>query len=169
MAVGLIEGYDMKLVTPDYFPGAGWYRAVVELKDDITDVLPYLNAELEGADYTPEAMVLLWKSGGRKFAFRPHEISVAPVETRDEAVEAVDAIVGSVNDIWTRRDTIEPNLEGKKPLLNILDIYRILPKTNCGECGSPSCMAFAAALRDDPGKLQSCSHISERDYHDLKI
>ena len=167
MAACLIEGYDMKLVTPDCFPGADWYRAVVEVKDDITDVLPYLNAELEDADYTHDGMVLLWKSGGRKYAFRPHEISVAPVETREEALDAVDFIVGSVNDIWTRRDTIEPNFEEKKPLLNILDIYRILPKTNCRECGSPSCMAFAAALRNDPGKLQSCSYISERDYGDL--
>ena len=85
MAVHLIEGFDMKLVTPDCFPGADWYQAVVDIYGDITDVLPYLNAELEGADYTHAAKVLLWKSEGKKYAFRPHEIAVAPVETREDS------------------------------------------------------------------------------------
>ena len=32
------------------------------------------------------------------------------------------------------------------PQLNFMDIYKLLPKTNCKECGLPTCMAFALAL-----------------------
>ena len=27
-----------------------------------------------------------------------------------------------------------------------IQIFKLLPKTNCGECGSPTCLAFAMAL-----------------------
>ena len=30
--------------------------------------------------------------------------------------------------------------------LTALDIYKVLPKTNCGECGVPTCLAFAMQL-----------------------
>lgn len=67
-------------------------------------------------------------------------------------------IVCTVNEIWTRKDSIKPKYEGKKPLPNVLDIYKRLPQTNCRECGYLSCMAFAAALRSDPSKVSLCSH-----------
>lgn len=30
--------------------------------------------------------------------------------------------------------------------LSGLDIYKLLPKTNCKKCGSPTCLAFAIKL-----------------------
>ena len=30
--------------------------------------------------------------------------------------------------------------------LSGLDIFKLLPKTNCGDCGVPTCMAFAMKL-----------------------
>ncbi|MBN2325308.1 MAG: Fe-S cluster protein [Spirochaetes bacterium] len=165
--MNLIHSYDMKLETPDCFPGTDWYRAVVNLKDDITDALPYLNAELEGADYDAQAKVLLWKAGGIKYAFRPDEIVIAPVQEREEARRTAGEIIQTVNDIWKRKDEIEPNYESRKPPPKVLDIYRILPKTNCKECGSPSCMAFAAALRNDTVKLTLCPYLSKQEYSEL--
>ncbi|MFY9637706.1 MAG: (Fe-S)-binding protein, partial [Methanobacterium sp.] len=29
-----------------------------------------------------------------------------------------------------------------------MEIYRLLPKTNCAKCGEASCMAFATKLSD---------------------
>ncbi len=42
-----------------------------------------------------------------------------------------------------------------------LDIYKQLPKTNCGECGSPTCLAFAMQLAAKKTSLDKCPHISE--------
>ncbi len=42
-----------------------------------------------------------------------------------------------------------------------LDIYKLLPKTNCGECGPPTCLAFAMALAAGKASLESCPHVSE--------
>ena len=163
----LIRMYSLKLATPECFPEAGWYRANVDLEDDITEVLPYLNAELKCFDYNHSAKVLLWFDEDKRYAFRPREIAVVPVESRDEAQRLVNRIVETVNDVWNRRHEIEPNFEGKKTLPNVLDIYKLLPGTNCRECGSPTCMAFAAALRNDSTKLSLCPYLTERDYAKL--
>lgn len=42
-----------------------------------------------------------------------------------------------------------------------LDIYKLLPRTNCGECGSPTCLAFAMKLSAKQASLDSCPHVSE--------
>lgn len=42
-----------------------------------------------------------------------------------------------------------------------LDIYKQLPKKNCGECGPPTCLAFAMALAAGKGNLESCPYVSE--------
>jgi len=43
----------------------------------------------------------------------------------------------------------------KKPL-NALNVYKILPKTNCSKCFLPSCLAFAAAVVGGTKKLEDC-------------
>jgi len=37
-----------------------------------------------------------------------------------------------------------------------LEAYKYLPQTNCGECGEPTCMAFASKLIDRSGKTTDC-------------
>jgi ArsR family metal-binding transcriptional regulator len=168
MPMQLIESFDIKLATPDCFPGADWYRVFVDLHNDITEVLPYLNAEFKGADYNHNAKILLWNNDVKKYAFRPREIVVAPIENMEEAQRLVNNIVCTVNNIWIRRDEIKPKFEGKKSLPNVFDIYKLLPRTNCKECGFLSCMAFAAVLRSDSTKLSLCPYISEQDYFNLE-
>ncbi len=42
-----------------------------------------------------------------------------------------------------------------------LDIYKQLPKTNCGECGVPTCLAFAMKLAAGGASLDACPHVTE--------
>jgi len=42
---------------------------------------------------------------------------------------------------------------------NPLEIYAALTKTNCGQCGVPSCMAFAAAVLQGQKKLAACPYL----------
>lgn len=43
--------------------------------------------------------------------------------------------------------------------MNPLDILQRTPKTNCGECGHPSCLAFAAAVARAGADITLCPHI----------
>lgn len=42
-----------------------------------------------------------------------------------------------------------------------LDIFKQLPKTNCKDCGSPTCLAFAMAMANGKASLDMCPHATE--------
>ena len=42
-----------------------------------------------------------------------------------------------------------------------IQIYKLLPKTNCGECGVPTCLAFAMSLAAAKAELVACPYVSE--------
>jgi len=42
-----------------------------------------------------------------------------------------------------------------------IQIYKLLPKTNCGECEVPTCLAFAMSLAAGKAELASCPYVSE--------
>ena len=41
-----------------------------------------------------------------------------------------------------------------------LDIYKLLPKTNCKECGLPTCLAFAMKVAGGQAGLEDCPSLS---------
>ncbi|MFC2068184.1 acetyl-CoA decarbonylase/synthase complex subunit gamma [Chloroflexota bacterium] len=46
------------------------------------------------------------------------------------------------------------------PLTGI-EIFKLLPKTNCKECGFPTCLAFAMSLATSKAELSACPSVSE--------
>jgi acetyl-CoA decarbonylase/synthase complex subunit gamma len=42
-----------------------------------------------------------------------------------------------------------------------LEIFKLLPKTNCKKCGMPTCLAFAMQLAQKRAKLEDCPDVSE--------
>lgn len=41
-----------------------------------------------------------------------------------------------------------------------LDIFKLTPKTNCKECGNPTCMAFAMKVAQGAVPIEKCPHMS---------
>jgi hypothetical protein len=46
------------------------------------------------------------------------------------------------------------------PVRNPLEVYALLPKTNCGECPVRTCLAFASALVRGEAKTAACPHLA---------
>ena len=42
-----------------------------------------------------------------------------------------------------------------------IQIFKLLPKTNCGDCGVPTCLAFAMNLAAGKAELSACPHVSD--------
>ncbi len=42
-----------------------------------------------------------------------------------------------------------------------LDIFKLTPKTNCKDCGNPTCMAFAMKVAQGAVSIDKCPHMSE--------
>ena len=45
--------------------------------------------------------------------------------------------------------------------LSGLQIYKLLPQTNCKECNFPTCLAFAMKLAAKQAELASCPYVSD--------
>ena len=44
--------------------------------------------------------------------------------------------------------------------LKALDIFKLLPKTNCKKCGCPTCLAFAMKLAQKQASLDQCPDVT---------
>jgi acetyl-CoA decarbonylase/synthase complex subunit gamma len=45
--------------------------------------------------------------------------------------------------------------------LSGIQIYKLLPQTNCKDCGFPTCLAFAMKLAAKQAELDACPHVSD--------
>jgi len=161
----LIDKYDLEVFTPPCEPGAERFSAIVRLATDVREVLPYLNATLRGAIYNAAAPALIWKKGGHSVAFHPHQIAVSNVADRDSAIKEVEGLVKLVNRTWEHRADIEPTFEERRRALP-MEVYKLLPRTNCRACGQETCFVFAAKLTLGQVALLACPLLQEPPYAD---
>ena len=42
-----------------------------------------------------------------------------------------------------------------------IEFFKLLPKTNCKDCGQPTCLAFAMLLANQKAKIDDCPHIEQ--------
>jgi len=110
----LIETYDLEVFTPPCDPVAARYAAKAHLACDISGVLPYPNATLQGAIYLPQAQALTWMKAGHSVAFHAREIAVSNVEDGDEAQKELQGVIDLVNRTWERRSEITPNVASRQ-------------------------------------------------------
>ncbi len=156
----LIDHFDVEIFTPPCEPGAERFSAKALLLVDISEVLPYLNATLRGAVYTPAAAALTWKKGGHNIAFHAYEIATSNVEDRDGAVKELEGLVDLVNRTWERRAEITPDYAThQRP--TAMALYKLLPGTNCRVCGQPGCWNFALKLVAAQVELAACPPLYE--------
>ena len=40
-----------------------------------------------------------------------------------------------------------------------IEFFKLLPKTNCKDCGQPTCLAFAMQLANQKAKIEDCPHV----------
>jgi len=156
----LIDTYDLDVFTPPCDPGAERYSAVARLTTDISDVLPYLNATLRGAVYHRAANALTWKKGGHNVAFHAYEIATSNVEDREAALKEIKGLIELVNRTWERRADITPDYEiHQRP--TPMAVFKLLPGTNCKQCGEPTCFTFALKLAASQKQIADCPPLTE--------
>jgi ArsR family metal-binding transcriptional regulator len=85
---------------------------------------------------------------------------VADVE---EGLALLAAMRDLLNQTWARRDEIQPRTEGRN-VPRSLDVYELLPRTNCRACGEATCMAFAFGLRESRHRPIECLPLADSTY-----
>ena len=139
-------------------------HSIATFDADISPAFPYINAELGGWDYDQKNQVLLLKlSAGKWITLHTKEIAIRGARDMEESHTLLKWIKWQVNDIYERRDQIEPRYTSQAGL-KVMEILKLLPMTNCKACGYATCMAYAAALREGEISLQDCPPLWEEKF-----
>lgn len=75
----------------------------------------------------------------------PDTITITQVDDAHQGLELFEALKDAINATWEHRAELKP-VESIQTAPRLLDIWKMLPCTNCSECGETTCMAFAANL-----------------------
>ncbi len=161
----LIKEYDLEVTTTPSEIGSAHCVTKAHFAVNISEALPYLNATLAGAIYFPHYPSLMWKDGEYRVVFHAHEIAAEEMDDREEAALYIAKIIGLVNDTWENRAAITPDYEARRPPAPA-GIYKLLPRTNCRQCGEETCFNFALKVSLNQVKLSACVSLQEAKYAD---
>ena len=140
-----------------------WIVVRADFSDDISEVFPYLNAVIKNAVYTPEAKNLNFRMDTGLVSLMPQQTSVGQVTCEEDATKVLDYVKELINNTWEKRESITPIYE-RKESIKAKDILDFLPKTNCRDCGLPTCFAFAMALTKGQKRLTDCFALSKPEF-----
>lgn len=160
----LINSYDLEIEVSKHSAEEFEYEAIARLPVDISPALPYLNATLKNGEYFEDAPAFSWKKGPHKVGFWADRIAADHLDSREQAREVIESLVGMVNDVWDRRADIQPDTV-RRENLQPLELYRLLPKTNCKACGESSCFNFALKLAAGQTQLPRCVPVCSEEEH----
>ncbi|MCL4396471.1 MAG: hypothetical protein M1482_16990 [Chloroflexi bacterium] len=159
--------YTLDVFSPPCEPGAERWSVKAALEDDIGEALPYLNTTLKGAIYNHAARALTWRMGGHAIALRPREIAISNLSDKDAAATEVQRVVDLVSRTWERRAEITPSVEMRRRL-KPMDVYKLLPATNCGACGQATCFTFALKVTAGEAEPEQCAPLFTDAYREKR-
>jgi ArsR family metal-binding transcriptional regulator len=155
----LLKGYHKEIVRPECRPEAESLHCIAHLDQDIGEVLPYLNSVLGGFQYTRDPASVSFRIYGKLIAVHPRKICVNALRDEIEMDKILEWLKAEVNQAWEQRAQIQPSFEGA-PRPKVLEVLRLLPRTNCRECGQPTCMVFATQVAEGGKGPEDCPPLS---------
>jgi ArsR family metal-binding transcriptional regulator len=159
--VVLLKSYRKEIFRPACNPSFQSLHCIAHLDQDISEVLPYLNASLGGFEYLKDPPALSLKLHGKLITLHPQKIAINALKDGMEAEKIIEWLKGEINEAWDKRTEIEPRYEGS-PKPDLLEILRILPKTNCQECGQPTCMVFSSLVARGVKGADDCPSLDNK-------
>lgn len=119
-------------------------------------VLPLLNAILPNVvSYHPFSGVMTLRRRPGLITLYPDKVMITQVADVEEGLALLAAVRDLLNQTWARRDEIQPRHTGRR-VPRPLDVYELLPRTNCRACGEATCMAFAFGLLEGRHQPEEC-------------
>jgi len=130
-------------------------------------VLPLLNAVLPNVvSYNPMTGVMTLRRRPGLITLYPDQVYITQVRDTEEGLELIAAVRDLLNQVWERRDEIIPRREGRRAP-RLLDVYTLLPGSNCKACGEATCMAFAVSLLQGQHRPSECLPLEEEQQQTL--
>jgi len=151
----LLKSYTKEIFRAKCNPGFESLHCFVHLGEDVGDALSYLNAILGGHIYIQYPPSVTFKIQGKLITVHPKKIAINALKDEEEATKIIEWLKGEINSAWKNRAEIEPSYESA-PSPRVFEILKLLPKTNCRECGQATCMVFASMMAEGAKCPEDC-------------
>lgn len=149
----------IEVFRPECNPSFTIVNGAAYLDEDISDLLPYLNATQAKAQYFPKSPYLKFDWQGHRVVVQGSEVRVYNFPDDRDAYRGVEEVVRLIQDVEAKKEEITPDYAPYNPP-KALDLFKLMPKkSSCGKCGFTSCMAFAVALSADETELELCEEL----------
>jgi ArsR family metal-binding transcriptional regulator len=142
-------------------------RVIAEVSEKIHEIFPYLNAVLKRCIYNHAANTLTLRKDQKLITLHALHITLAKIEDEKEAEELLKWLKDLINETYENRTSIEPNFSMAAEL-KALDIFKLLPGTNCKQCGEPSCLAFAVKVVGRDVEITKCDPLFSETYQEKR-
>ncbi len=121
----------------------------------LDEVLPYLAALPGVIAYNPDAGTLTFRRQPGFLTLYPDKVYITQVRDAAEGLELLAALKDAINAAWANRQSLAAVTAARRAP-RPLDVYALLPQTNCRRCGEATCMAFAFGLLQQRRTLDEC-------------
>jgi ArsR family metal-binding transcriptional regulator len=119
------------------------------------EVLPYL-ATLPGViAWNPETLTLTFRRPHGFMTLSNDKVTITQVVDTAEGLELFATLTDAVNAVWEKRAELTA-VTAKKRAPRHLDIWELLPRSNCGQCNEATCLAFAVGVVQQKRLLTEC-------------
>ncbi len=129
-------------------------------EEDMGPLLPYINAVAERAELYDQPSMVRFVFQGIYCAVYPNRCIASPMNSKEHVRDFVDELIAYLTSILERKEEIIPRNTVFKPGA-VPQILKLLPKTNCGDCGLKTCMAFAAMVAKQQVSPSQCPYMSQ--------
>lgn len=163
----LIENFSFELTPIPCEIGSEDYKLTAKTDKSLNDLLPYLNGYIKKGIYTPQANTFVFNYEGHKVSVSNDKVMIARIKSKDEGKDLAEKVIAFLNEIYEKKDEISPCYERREPP-KALDIYKLLPKTNCKKCGEPSCFVFATKLSQGDHEIEDCTELSPEQFNAIQ-
>ncbi|GAB6908192.1 Fe-S cluster domain protein [Desulfosarcina cetonica] len=157
----LLDSYRIEIFNNKCMPGAMSVQCFAHLDQDVSEALPYLNAEWGGFEYIKDPPSVTFKIHGKLLTVHGRKIAVNANKNEDEVRKIIEWVKREINRVWENRAAITPRYEGM-PRPQLIRILKCLPKTNCRQCGEPTCMVFATRVADGVKGSADCPPLTPK-------
>jgi ArsR family metal-binding transcriptional regulator len=121
----------------------------------LEEIIPYL-ATLPGViAFNPEVCTLTFRRQPGLLSIYPDKVHITQVDDVEEGLELFRALTEAINTTWEHRFELVAVKQVKRTPQH-LDIWTLLPQTNCKLCGEATCLAFAVGLLQNMRELEEC-------------
>lgn len=137
-------------VGPNQRDNADVFFLYMEFEGEITPVHPYIHARTTACRMRTVPRYARFYWNGKECVLYEKSCFAGVFHDREEGLAFSRGLIDLINGTYLERNAILPAEPDRDPM-KALEVLRLVPRNNCGECAHASCLAFSVAVSE--GKI----------------